>query len=265
VISPSDGSLYGMILATAPEAQESYLIPAYTVFDSVRSRLPASAIMTFPTSSDTNTPRDPTQLPKLIGISDLPQWLEAGESWQNLRQDHNRHPDSLAAAASGLIAEAEMAEDIGDAMRKFKLAVGDQAEEVTTLVSELYTVGSALREIDAASNSPDYSHNLRDLQDDLDLVRNSLRYTLDDVFLILGKMGNGAQLLTLAAYNQTWRDIVSHFQRGGGARLSFRLETYRLFLLALCSKLRRSSLLTLSPVDSERLTYFQKRVRASPI
>ena len=140
-----------------------------------------------------------------------------------------------------LIPEAEAAEDIGDAFGKFKVAVDDQAAEVTALVSELYAVGSALREIDAALLSPDYGHNLRNIQDDLDLVRASLTHTLDDVFGLLGKIGNGDRLLTAAAYRQTWKDITYHFQREGEGRLLPRLETYRLFLLALFNKLRRFS------------------------
>lgn len=140
-----------------------------------------------------------------------------------------------------LIAEAELAEDIGDALGKFKIPVEDQAAEVTALVSKLYAVGSALREIDTASNSLDYGRNLRYIQDDLDLVRASLKYTLEDVFRILGKIGNGDRILTESAYRQTWRDITNHFQRVGGGRLSSRLETYRLFLLALYSRLRRFS------------------------
>jgi hypothetical protein len=140
-----------------------------------------------------------------------------------------------------LIAEAERAEDIGEAFSKFKVAVDDQAAEVAALVSELWAVGSALREIDVASQSPDYGVNLDIIEDDLDLVRASLTYTLDDVFRILGKIGNGDRLLTTAAYRQTWKDINYHFQRRAGGRLCNVLETYRLFLLALCNKLRRSS------------------------
>jgi hypothetical protein len=164
-----------------------------------------------------------------------------------------------------LIAEAETAEDIGDAFGKFRVAVEDQAAEVSALVSELYAVGSALREIDSASHSPDYGHNLRNVQDDLDLVRASLTHTLDDVFRILGKIGNGDRLLTPAAYRQTWRDITYHFQREGGGRLSLRLETYRLFLLALCNKLRRFSQTPRSSVISEKLTGTQKWSRADSI
>src|SRR5207248_6048422 len=63
------------------------------------------------------------------------------------------------------------------------------------LVAELYAVGSALREIDAASHSPYYAYNFRNILDDLGLVRDSLNYTLDRVFRILGKIGNGDRIL----------------------------------------------------------------------
>ena len=124
------------------------------------------------------------------------------------------------------------------------MAVDDQAAEVTRLVAELYAVGSALREIDAASHSPYYAYNFRNILDDLGLVRDSLNYTLDRVFRILGKIGNGDRILTPTAYRQTWMDIIYHFQREDGWPLLSRLETYRVFLLALCNKLRRS----LSPI-----------------
>lgn len=158
-----------------------------------------------------------------------------------------------------LIAEAEAAEDIGDAFGKFKDAVEDQAAEVTTLVSKLYAVGSALREIDTALHSPNYGHNLRKIQDDLDLVRTSLKHTLEDVFRILGKIGNGDRLLTSAAYRQTWKELAHYFQREGGRRLSSRLETYRLFLVALCNKLRRFSYTSKLSLRLEKLTRLQKR------
>lgn len=137
-----------------------------------------------------------------------------------------------------LTAEAERAEDIGDAFSKFKVAVDDQAAEVTALVSELYAVGSILREIDAASQSPDYGPNFRIIEEDLDLVRTSLTHTLDDVFRILGRIGNGDRLLTTAAYRQTWKDIAYHFQHRSTGRLFSLIKIYRLFLLALCKQLK---------------------------
>jgi hypothetical protein len=162
-----------------------------------------------------------------------------------------------------LIVVAEKAEDIGDAFGKFKVAVEDQAAEVAALVSELYAVGSALREIFVASISPEYSQNLHNIQNDLDLVRTSLEHTLDDMFRILEKIGNGDRLLTASAYRQTWRDITYHFQREDAGRLSSRLETYRLFLLALCNKLRRFSHTSRFCAISEKLTPTQKSPRAN--
>jgi hypothetical protein len=164
-----------------------------------------------------------------------------------------------------LIVEAETAEDIGDAFSKFKTAVYDQAADVTALVAELYAVGSTLREIDAASLSPEYGHGLYAIQDDLDLVRASLKDTLEDVFQILGTIANGDRLITPAAYRQTWKDIAYHFQRSGRGSLCSRLETYRLFLLALCNKLRRFSHSTPFSTFPDKLTRKQKWPRAPPI
>ncbi len=138
-----------------------------------------------------------------------------------------------------LIAEAKRAEDVGDAFGKFKAPVDDQAAEVTALISELYAVGSALREIDKALYAQDYGRNLRSVQDDLDLVRASLTFTLDDIFTILGKIGNGDLRLTASDYRHTWREITFHFHDEGWGRLIARLEKYRSFLLLLCNKLRR--------------------------
>lgn len=164
-----------------------------------------------------------------------------------------------------LTAEAEKAEDIGDAFGKFKVAVDDQAAEVTALVSELYAVGSALRAIDDASQSPDYGLNLHIIEDDLDLVRDSLTSTLDDVFRLLGKIGNGDRLITTAAYRQTWKDITSHFQRRVGGRLCSVVETYRLFLLALCNKLKGSSDIFPYSAVFGKLTCPQNWLRTRPI
>ena len=52
VIDPVSGNIYGMIIATAPEVQESYMIPAYQVHDSIKSRLPTATTVGFPTTND---------------------------------------------------------------------------------------------------------------------------------------------------------------------------------------------------------------------
>jgi hypothetical protein len=57
VIDPITGSIYGMIIATAPEAQESYMIPAYLVYESINSRLPRGTTIEFPTYNDNDIAR----------------------------------------------------------------------------------------------------------------------------------------------------------------------------------------------------------------
>jgi Ankyrin repeats (3 copies) len=47
VIDPVTGDIYGIIIATAPEAKESYMIPAYQVYGSIKSRLPRGAAAEF--------------------------------------------------------------------------------------------------------------------------------------------------------------------------------------------------------------------------
>ena len=65
LINPSDGSLYGIVIATAPEARKGYLIPACKVFDNIESRLPTSATVGFPASDVTNPLPDRGRLTKL--------------------------------------------------------------------------------------------------------------------------------------------------------------------------------------------------------
>ena len=57
MIDPVSGNIYGMIVATAPEVQESYMIPAYQVYDSIKSRLPAATTVGFPATNDNGVVR----------------------------------------------------------------------------------------------------------------------------------------------------------------------------------------------------------------
>lgn len=57
VIDPTTGDIYGIVIATAPEAQESYMLPAYQVYDSVKSKLPKGTKIGFPTFDDAGSVR----------------------------------------------------------------------------------------------------------------------------------------------------------------------------------------------------------------
>ncbi len=144
-----------------------------------------------------------------------------------------------------LIAEAENAEDIADAFTKFKTLVPDHAPDITASISELYAIGSALRDIDTALNSTEHGRNFRLIQKDLALVGSSLHHTVEDIFRILGDIGNGSRFLNDGMYRQTWKDIALFFRQNGRITLRMRLEMYRRFILELASIVKRFAFLSL--------------------
>jgi hypothetical protein len=141
-----------------------------------------------------------------------------------------------------LIVDAENAEDIADALSKFRTAVPDHAPDITASISELYAIGSTLRDIDTALGSAEYSRNFRLIEDDLDLFCSSLHNTVEDVFRILGDIGNGSRLLNDGMYRQTWKDIALFFRQNGRISLRMRLETYRRFISELANIVKRFAL-----------------------
>ena len=71
VIDPVTGSMYGMIIATAPEAQESYMIPARQIYDSIKSKLPTGTAVLFPTTDATPVDRHVRSTPRQLESSVL--------------------------------------------------------------------------------------------------------------------------------------------------------------------------------------------------
>lgn len=138
-----------------------------------------------------------------------------------------------------LIADAENAEDIAEALSKFKTYVPDDAPDITASISELYAIGSLLRDIDKASNSAEYHRNFPLIEEDLELVCSSLHNTVEDVFEKLGYLGNGSPVLNAGMYRQTWKDITFFFIQNGRLTLRKRLEKYKLFITELASIMKR--------------------------
>jgi hypothetical protein len=138
-----------------------------------------------------------------------------------------------------LITDAERAEGIGLALSKFTDPVPDHASDITASIAALYGIGSALRDIDAALNSAEFSRNIRLIDEDLSLVRESLYHTLDNVFQVLGDLGDGSPLLTDGNYRQTWKDICLFFRYNGRTTLRMRLETYKRMAGELALTVRR--------------------------
>ena len=139
-----------------------------------------------------------------------------------------------------LIAEAERAEEHADALRKFKDRVPEAARDITALISELYAISHALRDIERIFHIPEYGRNRGRIAEDLQLIRESLTYTLDCLFRILGRLANGSSYVSDSAYAMTWKDICNYFQKESRLSLRRRLELYRIFLQELVSIVKKS-------------------------
>lgn len=143
-----------------------------------------------------------------------------------------------------LIAHAEDAEDIADALSKFKTPVPEHAPDITASISELYAIGSCLRDTDTALGPWTFTSQSWSAQRDLDLVCSGLNATIKNIFRILGDIGNGSSFLNDRMYRETWKDITCFFNQNGQVPLKVRLGIYKDFICQVARVLKR---LVLSP------------------
>lgn len=137
-----------------------------------------------------------------------------------------------------LIKEAERAEDIADALSKFRAPLSDQRAELVSVITELNGLSGAIRGINDLSHSK-HSRSQILIQEDLDIVLESIDFTLEDVWARIGTIGNGARSLKDTDYRTTWKDIHRSVAESGRRSLTARLELYRLFLEELSKIMRR--------------------------
>lgn len=136
------------------------------------------------------------------------------------------------------LTEAERAEDIADALSKFRASVAEEREELVSVIAELNGLSGAIRRIDELTKSK-YSPNQLIVQQDLDIVLESIEFTLEDIWAQIGTIGNGAQRLTVRDYRTTWKDIQRAVAQSGKRSLTARLQLYSLFLDELGRIMRR--------------------------
>lgn len=139
-----------------------------------------------------------------------------------------------------LIAAAERAEEYADALKRFKDPVPNSARDITALVAELYHIGHALRDLDSSIRSPELRRNYIFIENDLALVRESLDWSLDDIFRMLGRLANGSPHVTPSEYAMLWREIDLFFTAESRLSLITRFNLYRTFLEGLGSIVKRS-------------------------
>ena len=131
--------------------------------------------------------------------------------------------------------EAGRAQDISDILSAVRNNDLEHVQEITLSITGLNNLSWALREltgqIEAAKGRVS-----RSFADDLGLIQNSVAFTLQDVWTILGKMPRNP---TPQDYRRAWKDVVGYCSGMGKQSLHLRLETYKLFIYALCKVLKR--------------------------
>jgi hypothetical protein len=134
--------------------------------------------------------------------------------------------------------EATRAARIADALTTFRDPVAYDIDEINTTIAELNILSNALRQTDVLVGASDGRTKAFNL-DDLRLIYSSVLGTFDDIWAILGRIGNGVANPPASAYRQTWKEISLHCRVQGRQTLAFRLWTYKRFLTELCENLAR--------------------------
>ncbi|KAL2410476.1 hypothetical protein ABEF95_001759 [Exophiala dermatitidis] len=133
--------------------------------------------------------------------------------------------------------EARRALEIADILSIIRNYDPDQEQEITLAITWLNNLSWELRGLDVQIEAARGVIS-RSVADDLELVQTSVAFTLGDVWTILGKIPLNP---TRAAYQDAWREINRYCLDMGKQALHMRLETYQLFLSALCRMVRSKS------------------------
>ena len=146
---------------------------------------------------------------------------------------------------------AHATEGVATSLTSFVSKVPEHATDITSVVSELFAISTALRSLEASHAVPALRCNFSKIADDVELVvRASLRVTVRDIFeslarvnvnvnmnanvsasihggVSVGAAGGGADP---AMHRATWISLWRYFQRQAGFSLHLRLKYYRAML-----------------------------------
>lgn len=124
---------------------------------------------------------------------------------------------------------ADDAEDVAAGFRVFREPLPQFATEITGLIAELYAISSSLKSLDDLANDHRHHHNLRLASGDLELVRVSLNYTLDDIIYFFGSVESWKDP-PREIYRNTWTELLQHFRKEAHYSLAIRLQKYKALL-----------------------------------
>ena len=124
---------------------------------------------------------------------------------------------------------ADSAEDAAAGFRMFREPLPDDRAEITDLIAELFTISSSLRTFDDLAGERRYRRTFVVACEDLDLIRTSLNFTIEDIVDFFGSI-EPSKPAPRDAYRKTWRELRSFFRKEAGYTLASRLGKYTAFL-----------------------------------
>lgn len=131
--------------------------------------------------------------------------------------------------------EAGRAVDIADILGIIRKNDLDHVSDITLAITELNHLSWALRELNHEIDVVDGKVS-RSFMDDLNLIQQSVAFTLEGVWSILGKL---PQQPTATDYENSWKEVCRYCLDLGKQSLHMRLAVYKSFLFALCKVLKR--------------------------
>ncbi|RAK84671.1 hypothetical protein BO79DRAFT_248022 [Aspergillus costaricaensis CBS 115574] len=121
------------------------------------------------------------------------------------------------------------AEAVAEGFRSFSNLLPEHDTEITSLVVDLFSISLFLKGLEGMARNRAYRYRLSAIHPDLELVRASLNYTLEDVLDFFddleSRRGDPSE-----AYKQLWLEISAHFLEESQESLSTRLAKYKSFL-----------------------------------
>ena len=124
---------------------------------------------------------------------------------------------------------ADNAEDVAAGFRMFRDPLPEHATEITSLIADLYAISTSLKTLEDLTKNHFYHQNLSVARSDLELVRASLKYTLEDVVDFFGNLevrtGSSRDI-----YKRTWMELSDFFRDESKESLAVRLAKYKAFL-----------------------------------
>ncbi|PYH90859.1 hypothetical protein BO71DRAFT_62961 [Aspergillus ellipticus CBS 707.79] len=124
---------------------------------------------------------------------------------------------------------ADFAEDVAAGFYVFRDPLPEHATEITSLIADLYTISTSLKSLEDLSCGCASRHNYPTVRLDLELVRTSLKYTLEDVYEFFGNTDT-RKGPSREVHKRAWIELCAYFKEESQDSLSTRLAKYKTFL-----------------------------------